>query len=131
MKETHGEQETPLTRTGSDEDALAANARPGPKQVIAVMSGKGGVGKSAITMLLAASLRRKGFETGILDADITGPSIPRGLGVSGPIWMGDEGAVPAISPGGIKVISMNLLLPDEGSGNLARASNKRCREAVL
>ena len=113
MKEAHGEQETPLTRTGSGKDALAASARPGPKQVIAVMSGKGGVGKSAITMLLASSLRRQGFEVGILDADITGPSIPRGLGIDGPIFLGETGPIPVASPSGIKVMSMNLLLPGE------------------
>lgn len=83
------------------------------KNTIAVMSGKGGVGKSAVTMLLAVALRRQGFEVGILDADITGPSIPRGLGVGGPIVVGDEGAMPAVSSTGIKVMSMNLILPAE------------------
>lgn len=89
--------------------------RQGIKRVIAVMSGKGGVGKSAITMLVAASMRRKGLEVGILDADITGPSIPRGLGVHGPIFIGNEGPVPATSKTGIKIISINLLLPDENT----------------
>lgn len=83
------------------------------KHTVAVMSGKGGVGKSAVTMLLAVALRRLGFEVGILDADITGPSVPRGLGVSGPILVGEEGAIPAISSTGIKVMSMNLILPAE------------------
>ncbi len=83
------------------------------KHTIAVMSGKGGVGKSAVTMLLAVALRRLGFEVGILDADITGPSIPRGLGVKGPIMVGEEGALPAESSTGIKVMSMNLILNAE------------------
>jgi Mrp family chromosome partitioning ATPase/predicted Fe-Mo cluster-binding NifX family protein len=83
------------------------------KHTVAVMSGKGGVGKSAVTMLLAVALRRQGFEVGILDADITGPSIPRGLGVGGRIMVGKEGAIPAESSTGIKVMSMNLILPVE------------------
>ena len=80
------------------------------KKTIAVMSGKGGVGKSAVTMLLAVALRRLGFQVGILDADITGPSVPRGLGVSGPIVVGEEGVMPVESSTGIKVMSMNLIL---------------------
>lgn len=83
------------------------------KHTVAVMSGKGGVGKSAVTMLLAVALRRLGFEVGILDADITGPSVPRGLGVSGPIMVGEAGAIPSKSSTGIKVMSMNLILPAE------------------
>lgn len=83
------------------------------KHTVAVMSGKGGVGKSAVTMLLAVALRRLGFNVGILDADITGPSIPRGLGVSGMVTAGEEGLIPLESSTGIKVMSMNLILPSE------------------
>ncbi len=83
------------------------------KHTVTVMSGKGGVGKSAVTMLLAVALRRLGFEVGILDADITGPSVPRGLGVSGPIMVGEVGVIPSKSSTGIKVMSMNLILPAE------------------
>ena len=94
--------------------------RPGIKKTIAVMSGKGGVGKSALTILLAAGLRRKGLEVGILDADITGPSIPMGLGMTGPVYFDQKGPAPVASRGGIKVISMNLLLPDENKAVIWR-----------
>ena len=98
----------------------AETARPGIKTTIAIMSGKGGVGKSALTILLAASLRRRGLEVGILDADITGPSIPRGLGIVGPIFFGEEGPVPVVSRSGIKAVSMNLLLPDQNEAVIWR-----------
>jgi len=82
-------------------------------QVIAVMSGKGGVGKSLITCLLAVALHRQGKEVGILDADITGPSIPKMLGVSGRLMGTESGIMPVPSRSGIEVMSINLLLPEE------------------
>lgn len=83
------------------------------KHVIAVMSGKGGVGKSLVTALLAISLKRKGHSVGILDADITGPSIPRMFGLS-ERPRGREGVIiPVKTTLGIKVMSMNLLLDNE------------------
>jgi Mrp family chromosome partitioning ATPase/NifU-like protein involved in Fe-S cluster formation len=81
--------------------------------VIAVMSGKGGVGKSFVTGLLASGLARAGYQTGILDADITGPSIPMLYGLHGPVKVGKYGILPLKSSSGIKVISMNLLLASE------------------
>lgn len=83
------------------------------KKLVAVMSGKGGVGKSIVTGLLAISLAREGYEVGILDADITGPSIPTLFGLRGPVNSGDHGIVPLTSKTGIKVISMNLLIEGE------------------
>lgn len=83
------------------------------KKVIAVMSGKGGVGKSSVTALLAVGLAKEGFKVGILDADITGPSIPRMLGLTERIRGSALGMVPPASRLGIKVMSMNLLLPQE------------------
>ncbi len=83
------------------------------KYVIAVMSGKGGVGKSMTTGLIASSLARDGFNVGILDADITGPSIPMLFGLHGPVVGGKYGIVPLISRSGIKVMSTNLLLASE------------------
>ncbi len=81
--------------------------------VIAIMSGKGGVGKSLIAGLSAIALRRQGYEVGILDADITGPSIPKMFGISGPPAMSENGILPVTSRSGIEVMSINLLLPAE------------------
>jgi hydrogenase maturation protease len=84
------------------------------KKVIAVMSGKGGVGKSLVAGLAAISLARRGFEVGILDADITGPSIPKMFGVGGVRPSGSEnGILPVLSRMGIEIMSINLLLPHE------------------
>ncbi len=83
------------------------------KQVIAVMSGKGGVGKSLVTSLVAVALNRQGLDVGILDADITGPSIPRMFGISGRPAGSDTGILPVPSRSGIEVMSINLLLPNE------------------
>ncbi len=84
------------------------------KQVIAVMSGKGGVGKSLVTGLLAVSLRRQGLRVGILDGDITGPSIARMFGTKGqPAKSANGGIEPLTSRGAIKVMSMNMFLENE------------------
>lgn len=86
------------------------------KRVVAVMSGKGGVGKSSVTALTAAELNRQGYRVGILDGDITGPSIPRLFGLSKDSSGQTElGLVPAKTAKGIYVMSINLLLPDETS----------------
>ncbi len=86
----------------------------GIKSVIAVMSGKGGVGKSLVAGLLAVGLRRRGMSVGILDGDITGPSIPRMFGVrEKPGVAGPNTLKPSYSKGGIPIMSMNLLLPGE------------------
>ena len=83
------------------------------KSVVAVMSGKGGVGKSTTAALLAAGLRRKGLRIGVLDADITGPSIPKLFGVREAPLMGPLGIVPPLSRGGVKIMSINLMLQAE------------------
>ncbi len=84
------------------------------RQVVAVMSGKGGVGKSSITALLACALNRSRQKVGILDADITGPSIPRLFGLpAGGLRGTDQGMLPAVTRTGIRVVSTNLLLKDE------------------
>ena len=87
---------------------------PGIKRVIGIASGKGGVGKSFVTAMLAASLSRKGYKVGVLDADVTGPSIPRAFGLSGRLTATDDNRlVPVTTAGGIKAVSLNLLMEDE------------------
>jgi hydrogenase maturation protease len=81
--------------------------------VIAVMSGKGGVGKSLIASLMAVALNHQGNEVGILDADITGPSIPKMFGLSTRPGGSDTGILPVVTRSGIEIISINLLLPQE------------------
>ena len=83
------------------------------KKVIGVVSGKGGVGKSLVTSLLATGLARDGFQIGILDADITGPSIPKIFNVSGQVIGNEYGLLPSEAKSGIKIMSSNLLLPNE------------------
>lgn len=84
------------------------------EHVLAIMSGKGGVGKSSVTAMLAVSLNRLGLKVGILDADITGPSIPRLFGLpSGGLRGSEQGILPSATRSGIKVMSTNLLLQDE------------------
>jgi len=83
------------------------------QHVVAVGSGKGGVGKSSVTALLAAELVRRGQRVGILDADITGPSIPKLLGLTGPLVDRGEGIEPALSPTGIPVVSSQFMVEDE------------------
>ncbi|MFQ5882211.1 MAG: P-loop NTPase [Candidatus Methylomirabilales bacterium] len=86
----------------------------GIKTQLAVMSGKGGVGKSAVTANLAAAFAMRGSAVGILDADLNGPTIAKMMGVRGQrLGMGEEGVHPALGPLGIKVMSMDLLLPRE------------------
>lgn len=83
------------------------------KNVIGIASGKGGVGKSTVTSLIARKLAELGYKVGILDGDITGPSIPKMFGLKGNIEVGERGMEPLVSKEGIKVISMNLLLDNE------------------
>ena len=80
---------------------------------IGVVSGKGGVGKSMVTASLANQKAKEGYKVGILDADITGPSIPKMYGLKGPANVDDKGVYPAVAANGVKVMSINLLLPGE------------------
>ena len=101
---------------GKSEDTcgIQNNARNKIKHVIGVMSGKGGVGKSSMSVLLAKELRQRGYQVGIMDADITGPSIPRLLGLEHEKAYGTNDAIePVIDKDGIKVMSLNFLMDDE------------------
>jgi Mrp family chromosome partitioning ATPase len=92
------------------EEARPASSANHISDVIAVLSGKGGVGKSSVAALLAAALRRRGQRVGVLDADITGPSIPRMFGLSQQPVTSPLGILPVETKTGIKVMSINLLL---------------------
>ena len=85
------------------------------KHVVAVVSGKGGVGKSMVTASLANALASVGYRVGIMDADITGPSIPKMYGLKGPAVVDDQGIYPVLTDNDIKVMSLNLLVTDPES----------------
>lgn len=85
------------------------------KKVIGVVSGKGGVGKSLVSCLLAAKCAKAGLKVGVLDADITGPSVPRSFGTTDNAMQDGECLLPNISEGGVKIMSVNLLLEDENA----------------
>ncbi len=89
------------------------NAASNVKKVIGVVSGKGGVGKSFVTSSLASAMNKAGYKVGIMDADITGPSIPKMFGVHGQVYGVEEGMMPMEAADGTKIMSINLLLEDE------------------
>ena len=90
-----------------------ANPHANVKKVIAVMSGKGGVGKSLVTASLAAAVQRRGKQAAILDADITGPSIPKAFGAHTRAMGNEDGILPIHTPSGLKLMSLNFLVEDE------------------
>ena len=112
------------------------NSQSHIKKVIAILSGKGGVGKSFVTSSLAVSLRREGFEVGILDADVTGPSIPKAFGIKDKAVGEDSLIYPLLSKTGIKVMSANCLLENDSDpivwrGTLLSGLIKQFYEDVL
>ena len=97
-------------------EKLKPNENTTIKHCFAVISGKGGVGKSLITSLLASLMNKKGYSVAILDADVTGPSIPQAFGLKGKMATSDETCIyPVLSKHGIKIMSANLLMPDDES----------------
>ena len=91
---------------------LETNKRSNIKHVVGVVSGKGGVGKSLVTSLLASEMNKRGHKVAILDADVTGPSIPKSFGVDGRLTADADGINPAKSESGIELMSVNLMLPE-------------------
>lgn len=104
------------SRNGSPQNLLEApNAMSSIKKVIGVVSGKGGVGKSLVTSMMAVLLNRRGYHTAILDADITGPSIPKAFGIKEKAVGNGVGILPCRTKSGIDIMSVNLLLEDESA----------------
>ena len=103
----------PSAKGGSGIEKEPMNAASNVKKVIGVVSGKGGVGKSFVTASLACAMNKAGYKVGIMDADITGPSIPKMFGLHGQIYGTEEGMVPMVAEDGTKVMSINLLLDNE------------------
>lgn len=100
---------------------LDQNSNSNVKNVVAIVSGKGGVGKSLITSLLTSAMNKRGYKTAILDADITGPSIPKAFGLSEKLKMGDRGLSPSVSKNGTKIVSTNLLIDEQTSAVVWRS----------
>ena len=100
-------------RTSPSSFLKEAHPQSNVKKIIGVVSGKGGVGKSLVTGLMATAMQNSGYRAGILDADITGPSIPKMFGITEKAMGSEEGMYPAFSETGIKIMSVNMLLPDE------------------
>ncbi len=101
------------SKNGPQSFLEAANELSNIKKVIGVVSGKGGVGKSFVTGSLAVELSKKGYKVGILDADITGPSIQKMFGIKGQVDACEQGIYPKETEGGIKVMSINMLLDND------------------
>ena len=99
---------------GAPDFSAKANPHSHVKKVIGVVSGKGGVGKSMVTSLMSVILRRRGLSTAILDADITGPSVPTAFGVTECQGASEDGLYPALTRTGMQVMSINLLLDNPG-----------------
>src|SRR5712692_1455345 len=110
---TNSQTSQPGQGTSTAGPGINKLGKRGVRNIIAIVSGKGGVGKSFVTSMLATELRRQGYEVGILDADLTGPSIAKVFGLSGKPYKAPNGLiVPAKSKTGIKVMSINLVLDD-------------------
>lgn len=100
-------------RTEPQSLIAAANQFSNVKKVIGVVSGKGGVGKSMVTSMMAVTMKKEGFNTAILDADVTGPSIPKAFGIKDKARVNVQGILPAQTKTGIDIMSVNLLLEKE------------------
>ncbi len=106
-------EDCPSRNAASSDFRIPVNAKSTVKHVYGIVSGKGGVGKSFVTSMLACEMKRKGKSVAVLDADITGPSIPKSFGIHGQATGDEDGIIPAQTKTGIKLMSINLLLQDE------------------
>ncbi len=113
MANGHGKKPEDFKKQMEDNMKVAPSEYTHVKKVIGVVSGKGGVGKSLVTGLSAISMNKKGYKTAIMDADITGPSIPRMFGIGKFNYADETGMIPADTRDGIKVISLNMLMENE------------------
>ena len=102
----------PSAKKGPADFRVDQNQYSDIRHVIGVVSGKGGVGKSLVTAALANKLAKMGYRVGIMDADITGPSIPKMYGLKGPAEVDENGILPMLTKNDVKVMSLNLLVPD-------------------
>lgn len=103
----------PSKNGGTPDFSEPMNKYSNVKKVIGVVSGKGGVGKSLVTSILASEMAKKGYKTAILDADITGPSIPKAFGIKSRPESAEEGLKPVVSENGVKIMSTNLILEND------------------
>ncbi len=113
MSECTHNCETCSQKCGEQDNRASLNQYSHIRKVVAVSSGKGGVGKSSVTAMLAVLMARRGYKVGILDADITGPSIPKAFGITAKAKGNELGLLPAETHMGIKVMSINLLLEND------------------
>ena len=113
MADGHGKKPEDFKKQMEDNMRAPMNAHSHIKKVIGIVSGKGGVGKSLVTGLSAISMNKKGYKTAIMDADITGPSIPKMFGIGKHNFADEQGMIPAVTANGIKVMSLNMLMENE------------------
>lgn len=112
---SHCGQDCASAKAGKEDFLKPMNKYSKIKNVIGIVSGKGGVGKSLVSCLLASKCARAGLKVGILDADITGPSVPKSFGITERAMQDGECLLPAVTDEGIKIMSVNLLLEDVNS----------------
>lgn len=113
MANGHGKKPEDFKKQMEDNFKVAPGANTRVKKVIGIVSGKGGVGKSLVTGLSAVCMSKKGYKAAIMDADITGPSIPKMFGIGKENFADEFGMIPAQTPNGIKVMSINMLMDNE------------------
>ena len=113
MANGHGKKPEDFKKQMEDNFKVALSEHSHVKKVIGIVSGKGGVGKSLVTGLSAVAMSKKGYKTAIMDADITGPSIPKMFGIGKQNLADETGLLPAVTEGGMKIMSLNMLMDNE------------------